>query len=60
MSNNVREQQAPSNAVEQRVAVLGAGSFGTAVGTLFARNGHRVTLLTRREERADSINCLRS
>eukprot|EP00041_Stephanoeca_diplocostata_P016443 m.324016 g.324016 ORF g.324016 m.324016 type:complete len:333 (-) comp20366_c0_seq1:522-1520(-) len=39
-----------------RVVVLGAGTFGTAVGTLFARNGHSVTLVTRNEACMNSIN----
>jgi len=39
-----------------RVCVFGSGSFGTALGTLVARNGYTVTLLTRREEVAVSVN----
>lgn len=39
-----------------RVCVFGSGSFGTALGTVVARNGYTVTLLTRREEVASSIN----
>jgi len=38
------------------VAVLGSGSWGTALTILLARNGHRVTLLGRN---ADEINGLR-
>lgn len=39
-----------------RVCVLGSGGFGTALGTVIARNGFQVTLLTRREEVAEAIN----
>lgn len=39
-----------------KVCVFGSGSFGTALGTVIARNGFTVTLLTRREDVAISIN----
>ena len=39
-----------------RVCVFGSGSFGTAMGTLAARNGHRVTLLGRNDAVANHIN----
>jgi len=42
-----------------KVCVFGEGTFGTAVGTLFARNGHEVVLLARRPHRVDSINSQR-
>lgn len=38
------------------VAVLGGGSWGTALGKLLAENGHRVRLWARRQEEADEIN----
>ncbi len=38
------------------VAVLGAGSWGTALAKLLAENGHRVRLWARRTEQADAIN----
>lgn len=38
------------------IAVLGAGSFGTAVATTLARGGHRVTLLCRTAQQAAQIN----
>lgn len=38
------------------IAVFGAGSFGTAMATLAARNGHPTRMLVRRQEVADSIN----
>lgn len=38
------------------LAVLGAGSFGTAVATALARGGHRVTLLCRTDAQAGEIN----
>merc|ERR1719507_2654496 len=39
-----------------RVCVFGSGTFGTALGTVIARNGYTVTLLTRRGDVAESIN----
>eukprot|EP00747_Dinoflagellata_sp_TGD_P169506 gnl/TRDRNA2_/TRDRNA2_198639_c0_seq1.p1 gnl/TRDRNA2_/TRDRNA2_198639_c0~~gnl/TRDRNA2_/TRDRNA2_198639_c0_seq1.p1 ORF type:complete len:409 (-),score=63.45 gnl/TRDRNA2_/TRDRNA2_198639_c0_seq1:61-1251(-) len=39
-----------------KVCVFGSGSFGTALGTVIARNGFTVTLLTRRQDVASSIN----
>lgn len=44
----------------QRFAVLGAGSWGTALGMLLADNGHAVTLWTHRPEQADKLNRERS
>ncbi|MCZ7687010.1 MAG: NAD(P)-dependent glycerol-3-phosphate dehydrogenase [Sandaracinaceae bacterium] len=37
-------------------AVLGAGSWGTALAKLLAENGHRVRLWARRPEQADAID----
>lgn len=39
-----------------RVAVLGGGSFGTAIANIVADNGHSVCLWLRSEERAAQIN----
>ena len=39
-----------------RVAVLGGGSFGTAIANIVADNGHPVCLWLRSEERAAEIN----
>lgn len=39
-----------------KIAVLGSGSWGTAVGHIAAQKGHRVTLLSRTSEAADEIN----
>lgn len=39
----------------QRVCVLGAGSFGTALGCVLAKNGHSVCLLSRSEDVPESI-----
>ncbi len=33
----------------EKIVVLGCGSFGTAIGALFARNGHNVVLLDRKQ-----------
>lgn len=41
---------------QHRVAVLGGGSFGTALGNIVAENGHAVTLWLRNGERAEEIN----
>src|SRR5690625_3499940 len=38
------------------VAVLGAGSWGTALSIVLADNGHDVKLWTHRKEQADIIN----
>ena len=42
-----------------RVAVLGGGSFGTAIANLIAENEHDVRLWLRNEERAAEINLQR-
>jgi glycerol-3-phosphate dehydrogenase (NAD(P)+) len=39
----------------RRVAVIGAGAWGTALAALLCRNGHRVALWTRRAEHAQRI-----
>jgi glycerol-3-phosphate dehydrogenase (NAD(P)+) len=41
-----------------KVAVLGAGSWGTALASLLARNGHQTTLWGRNVAQVDSINTL--
>ncbi|MDI3327381.1 MAG: NAD(P)H-dependent glycerol-3-phosphate dehydrogenase [Alicyclobacillaceae bacterium] len=38
------------------IAILGAGSWGTALAAVLARNGHAVRLWTRRRELAEEIN----
>ena len=43
----------------KRVAVIGAGSWGTALSLVAARNQHHVTLWAREREVADGINCVR-
>lgn len=40
----------------KRVAVLGAGSWGTALAIVLADNGHHVKLWTHRKEQAKEIN----
>ena len=42
--------------MKYKIAVIGSGSWGTAVACAFARNGHNVLLWARREELRDSIN----
>ncbi|MCR8922929.1 NAD(P)H-dependent glycerol-3-phosphate dehydrogenase [Dasania sp. GY-MA-18] len=39
-----------------KVAVLGGGSFGTAIANIMANNGHSVCLWMRNDQRADEIN----
>jgi len=38
------------------IAVLGGGSFGTAIANIMAENGHRVSLWLRNQQRAEEIN----
>lgn len=42
-------------AVVQKIAVLGAGSWGTALALALARNGHQVTLWAHSKEHADTL-----
>lgn len=42
--------------MNRAIAVLGAGSWGTALADLLARNGHAVTVWAHEREVADSIN----
>jgi len=44
---------------QQPIAVLGGGSFGTAIANLLAENGHHVLLWMRDAEQAESIRTLR-
>ena len=39
-----------------KIAVIGAGAFGTAMATVAARSGHEVILYARCDEDCDSIN----
>lgn len=39
-----------------KIAVLGAGAFGTSMATICARNGHDVVLYARSQKQVDSIN----
>ncbi|MGV3665603.1 MAG: NAD(P)H-dependent glycerol-3-phosphate dehydrogenase [Leptospira bouyouniensis] len=39
-----------------KIGIIGAGSFGTALGSILADKGYDVTLWTRSEEQARSIN----
>lgn len=42
-----------------KIAIVGAGSWGTALAKVLAEKGHEVSLLARREEVVSAINCLR-
>ena len=42
--------------MNKKVAVLGAGSFGTCLGNQLAKNGHEVTAFARDEKVVHSIN----
>ncbi|MFW9605526.1 MAG: NAD(P)H-dependent glycerol-3-phosphate dehydrogenase [Pseudomonas sp.] len=44
---------------QQSIAVLGGGSFGTALANLLAENGHRVLLWMRDEAQAETIRTQR-
>ncbi|GHC48267.1 NAD(P)H-dependent glycerol-3-phosphate dehydrogenase [Roseibacillus persicicus] len=43
-----------------KTTIIGSGSWGTALGILSASNGHAVTLLTREESQAATINSSRA
>ncbi len=53
---NTKNSADPSQSHTFRVAVLGGGSFGTAIANLVAANGHQVCLWLRNEARATEIN----
>lgn len=40
----------------QRIAVIGGGSFGTALASVFANNGHDVSLIVRNSSQVTEIN----
>ena len=40
----------------QRVAVIGAGAWGTALADVLGRNGHAVTLWAREADVVDGVN----
>lgn len=42
--------------MNQHVAVIGAGSWGTALASVLARNGHQVTLWVRDPKLAEEVN----
>lgn len=44
------------NRIMASLGVLGAGAWGTVIASLLARNGHQLTLWTRRAEQAQHIN----
>jgi len=46
----------PSSSPYSRVTVIGAGSWGSALAAVLARNGHQVRLWARRAALADAIN----
>ncbi|MEK4798984.1 NAD(P)H-dependent glycerol-3-phosphate dehydrogenase [Thermoactinomyces sp. FSL K6-2592] len=42
--------------MKQRIAVLGAGSWGSALASVLVENGHDVKIWARRDEQANEIN----
>jgi len=42
--------------MEKKIAVLGAGAWGTVIAKMLAENGHRVTLWSYDREVAKQIN----
>ena len=46
----------PLQSDKVKICVLGGGSFGTAMATCAARNGHTVSLYVRDPVQAESIN----
>ncbi|MDI9245437.1 NAD(P)H-dependent glycerol-3-phosphate dehydrogenase [Marinobacter sp. CHS3-4] len=55
MSENEEGNQAPITASGKHVAVLGGGSFGTAMAKVLAENGHTVHFWMRDQAQADEI-----
>jgi len=49
----------PVHKPSQHIAILGAGSYGTALAFVAAANGHRVIIYCRSEEQADAMNLRR-
>ncbi len=45
--------------MKSNIAIMGAGSWGTALAVLLSKVGHKVTLWTRFQEEADMINTQR-
>ncbi len=45
-----------SESKKTKLAVIGAGSWGTVLAYLLANNGHDVKILTRTKKQADTIN----
>jgi hypothetical protein len=48
-ANQISKNQNKMSADLEKVVILGAGSFGTAIGSIFARIGHPVVILDRNE-----------
>jgi glycerol-3-phosphate dehydrogenase (NAD(P)+) len=48
----------PVSTTAKKIAVIGGGSFGTAIANLIAENGHLACLWLRNAQRADEINTL--
>ena len=44
--------------MKQRIAVLGAGSWGSALASVLVENGHDVKIWARRDEQTEEINRL--
>lgn len=55
-SVSMADQDADPAASTHKVAVLGCGSYGTAMAVVAARSGHAVSMFTRHRDQASSIN----
>jgi glycerol-3-phosphate dehydrogenase (NAD(P)+) len=55
LSNSVRADAVPTDSAQAAIAVLGCGSWGTALAILLCRNGHRVRLWGHEAEQIDAM-----
>ena len=40
-----------------KISIIGAGSWGTALGLLLCNNGHDVTICSENEKEIESLKC---